>query len=80
MTAVPYLFQRDALRRLGATRVIALTPEGTLSFGKLVLGELGITADGTDTIINALRADDYAFLRGIGAMALRHDPTDAEKR
>ena len=39
MTAVPYLFQRDELRELGAAQVVALMPEGTLSFGKSVLGQ-----------------------------------------
>jgi len=66
MTAVPYLFQRDELRKMGATQVIALTPEGTLSFGRLVLGELGIRTDDIDTIISSLRADDYASMRGVG--------------
>ena len=33
MTTVPYLFQRDELREIGAAQVVALMPEGTLSFG-----------------------------------------------
>ena len=66
MTAVPYLFQRDELRKLGATQVIALTPEGTLSFGRSVLGELGSSTDDIDIIISSLRADDYASMRGGG--------------
>jgi len=79
LTAVPYLFQRDELRELGATRVIALMPEGSLSFGKLVLGELGITADHVDATISALRASDYALLRSIGAAVPQDVPADAEK-
>jgi len=65
MTAVPYLFQRDELRKLGARQVIALTPEGTLSFGRSVLSELGIRPDGIEPIVNSLRAADYASIRGV---------------
>jgi voltage-gated potassium channel Kch len=66
MTAVPYLFQRDELRELGAAQVVALMPEGTLSFGRSVLGELGITSDSIEPIMNSLRAADYASIRGVG--------------
>jgi glutathione-regulated potassium-efflux system ancillary protein KefC len=65
MTAVPYLFQRDELRHMGATQVVALTPEGELSFGRSLLSGLGITTDEIDMIIDSLRADDYAVLRGV---------------
>jgi len=68
MTAVPYLFQRDELRKMGVANVMALTPEGTLSFGRSVLGELGIRTDDIDTIISSLRADDYASMRGEGTI------------
>jgi voltage-gated potassium channel Kch len=77
MTAVPYLFQRDELRKMGATQVIALTPEGTLSFGRSVLGELGISTDDIDTIISSLRADDYAPMRGVGGTTPGDIPGDA---
>jgi voltage-gated potassium channel Kch len=66
MTAVPYLFQRDELRKMGAEQVIALAPEGTLSFGKSVLGELGIEPDSIEPIMNSLRAGDYAAIRRVG--------------
>jgi voltage-gated potassium channel Kch len=66
MTAVPYLFQRDELRELGAAQVVALMPEGTLSFGKSVLGQLGIKPENIDPIMNSLRAADYASIRGVG--------------
>jgi len=66
MTAVPYLFQRDELREIGAAQVVALLPEGTLSFGRSVLGELGIGPDSIDPIMNSLRAADYASIRGVG--------------
>ncbi len=77
MTAVPYLFQRDELLKMGATQVMALTPEGTLSFGRSVLGELGIRTDDIDTIISSLRADDYASMRGVGGIIPEDVPNDA---
>src|SRR5215510_12085500 len=66
MTAVPYLFQRDELRALGAAQVVALMPEGTLSFGRSVLGELGMKPESIEPIMNSLRAADYASIRGVG--------------
>jgi len=66
MTAVPYLFQRDELRRMGAKYVVALTPEGTLSLGKLVLVELGSRQDEIEAIIDSFRAGDYAPMRNAG--------------
>jgi len=66
MTAVPYLYQRDELREIGAARVVALMPEGELSFGKSVLGELGIRPDSIEPILDSLRAADYASIRGVG--------------
>ena len=66
MTAVQFLAQRDELRRMGATDVVALSPEGALSFGRSVLDRLGIAANETEAIISALRSKDYAVLRGIG--------------
>jgi len=65
MTAVPYLFQRDELRKMGVAKVTALTPEGTLSFGMSILREFGVRPDDIDTIISSLRADDYALIRGV---------------
>lgn len=67
MTAVPYLHQRDELRQLGVVDAVALLPEGALSFGGSVLGELGVPVDDVELIVGSLRADDYAILRGIGA-------------
>jgi hypothetical protein len=52
-------------------------PEGTLSFGRSVLGELGIRTDDIDTIINILRADDYASMRGVGGTIPGDVPKDA---
>ena len=72
MTAVPYLYQRDELRELGAAQVVALMPEGTLSFGRSVLGELG----SIEPIMNSLRAADYASVRGVGGTSPEDDPTD----
>src|SRR5262249_41092691 len=54
MAAVPYLFQRDELREIGAAQVVALTTEGTLSFGRSILGELGTKPDAVEAIIGAL--------------------------
>ena len=65
MTAVPYLFQRDELREIGAAQVVALMPEGTLTFGRSVLGELGIKPDTIEPIMNSLRAADYASMQDV---------------
>ena len=77
MTAVPYLFQRDELREIGAAQVVALMPEGTLSFGKSVLGELGIRPDSIEPIMDSLRAADYASIRGVGGSIPDDVPKDA---
>ena len=69
MTAVQYLAQRDELRRMGATQVVALTPEGALSFGRSVLDHLGVAAAQRDAIVDALTSDDYAVLRGVSPAA-----------
>jgi glutathione-regulated potassium-efflux system protein KefB len=66
MTAVQYLAQRDELQHMGATHVVALAPEGALSFGHSVLDRLGIPAQQTDTIIASFKSRDYAALRGVG--------------
>jgi glutathione-regulated potassium-efflux system protein KefB len=65
MAAVPYLFQRDELRKKGVAKAMALAPEGTLSFGRSVLGELGIDTGDIETIISSLRANDYASIRDV---------------
>lgn len=67
ITAVPYLAQRDELRRAGATDVVALNPEGVLSFGHRVLDRLGIAANHTAAIVDSLKANGYAALRAGGA-------------
>lgn len=64
--AVQYLAHRDDLRRMGAEDVVALAPEGTLSFGHSVLDRLGVARAATETIIGALKAKDYAALRVAG--------------
>ncbi len=45
MTAVQFLTERDALRRMGAKDVAALVPGGVLAFGRAVLRRLGLPAD-----------------------------------
>jgi hypothetical protein len=54
------------LRRMGAAHVVALAPEGILSFGSSVLDRLGIAHNKTEAIVEALKSDDYAALRGVG--------------
>jgi glutathione-regulated potassium-efflux system protein KefB len=66
MTAVQFLPQRDELRKLGATHVMALSAEGTLSFGRSVLDLLGTAANRSDSIIASIRSSDYAALRAVG--------------
>jgi glutathione-regulated potassium-efflux system ancillary protein KefC len=68
LTAVPYLFQRDELRRLGAPQTVALMPEGMLDFGALVLGRLQVEPAEIERLTDELRADDYALLRGVGGV------------
>jgi glutathione-regulated potassium-efflux system protein KefB len=68
MTAVQYLAQRDELRQMGASHVVALAPEGTLSFGRSVLDRLGVSVSQTKVIISSLQSDDYAALRGVGGV------------
>ena len=65
MTAVQFLAERDALRRIGAEHVVALVPEGVLAFGRSVLGRLDVAADRTESIASALRSNDYAELRAV---------------
>ena len=69
LTAVPYLFQRDELRRLGASQTVALMPEGMLDFGALVLGRLQVESTEIERLTEELRADDYALLRGVGGLS-----------
>ena len=68
MTAVQYLAQREELRQMGATQVEALAPEGTLSFGRSILDSLSVSEGQAAAIISALKADDYAVLRGARAV------------
>ena len=66
LTAVRYLAQRDELRQMGFADVVALAPEGTLSFGRSILDRLGIADRQGEAIIGSLKSDDYADLRGVG--------------
>jgi voltage-gated potassium channel Kch len=66
LTAVPYLFQRDELRRLGALQTVALMPEGMLDIGGQVLRRLALEPSEIERVTNDLRADDYALLRKVG--------------
>jgi glutathione-regulated potassium-efflux system ancillary protein KefC len=68
MTAVQYLVQRDELRRMGASQVVALMPDATLRFSRSVLRSLGVSPDEVESIINSFAADDYAVMRGIGGV------------
>jgi len=65
IAAVPYLVQRDELRGIGVTEVLALAPEGVLSFGRRVLERLGVAAIQTKAIVGSLEAGDYAALRNV---------------
>jgi voltage-gated potassium channel Kch len=67
ITAVPYLAQRDKLRGTVGNDVVALAPEGVLSFGHHILDRLGVATNHTDAIIGLLKARDYEGLRDIGA-------------
>jgi len=64
MTAVQYLAQRDELRKMGANHVVALAPEGVLTFGRSVLDSLGIAAAEIERIVSSLQSKDYSALRG----------------
>src|SRR4029453_13236636 len=64
--AVQYLAYRDELRRMGETHVVALAPEGTMSFGHSVLDMLGVANAETEAIIGSLKAKDYGALRVAG--------------
>jgi len=66
LTAVPYLYQRDELRAMGAPQTMALMPEGVLDFGSLVLRRLQVEPGEIDSLTAELRADDYALLRDVG--------------
>jgi len=66
LAAVPYLFQRDELRAMGAGQPVALMPEGTLDFGAVLLQRLDVAPDEIERLTARLRADDYALLRGVG--------------
>jgi glutathione-regulated potassium-efflux system protein KefB len=66
IAAVPYLVQRDELRGTGLTEVLALAPEGVLSFGRRILERLGVAASEAKAIVGLLEADDYAALRNVG--------------
>jgi voltage-gated potassium channel Kch len=68
MTAVQYLAQRDELQQMGATHVVALAPEGALSFGHSVLDRLGIPAQQSDTIIASLKSKRLRRAAWLSAM------------
>jgi glutathione-regulated potassium-efflux system ancillary protein KefC len=63
MTAVEYLAQRDELRKLGASDVVALVPEGAVGFGSSVLDRLGVAVERAASIADGVRSNDYAALR-----------------
>jgi hypothetical protein len=49
-----------------------------LSFGRSILGELGINPDSIEPIMNSLRAADYASIRGVGGNIPEDIPKDVE--
>jgi CPA2 family monovalent cation:H+ antiporter-2 len=65
--AVPYLVQRDELRRTEGTDVVALAPEGIISFGRRILDRLGVVASTAESIVDSLKANDYKVLRTVAA-------------
>jgi glutathione-regulated potassium-efflux system protein KefB len=65
ITAVPYLAQRDEFRQAGISEVVALAPEGVVSFGRRVLDRLGVKTSQREAIVHELVADDYAALRNV---------------
>jgi len=67
ISAVPYLAQRDELRQTEGTEVIALAPEGILSFGRRILDRLGVVPSNAESIVGSLKADDYKVLRTVAA-------------
>jgi len=66
MTAVQYLVQRDELRGMGITEVVALAPEGTLSFARVALVRLGLASKEADAVVDSVKSEDYLALRGSG--------------
>jgi len=64
MTAVQYLAQRDELRGMGLMEVVALAPEGTLSFARAALLRLGLASKEADAVVDSVKAEDYLALRG----------------
>jgi hypothetical protein len=58
-------------------KVMALVPEGTLSFGRSVLDSLGIPSGEASAIIGSLHANDYAVLRGIGGIEAAAERSDS---
>ena len=73
LAAVPYLFQRDELRRLGVPEAMALMPEGMLELGRQVLARAGVGPTEIAQHTADLRADDYALLRGVRGSVPRAD-------
>src|SRR5262249_41540589 len=65
MAAVSSVTQRNEARERGARLGFPLAPEGTLIFGPAVLESVGGRDQQVNSIVNALRANDYAALSGI---------------
>jgi CPA2 family monovalent cation:H+ antiporter-2 len=63
LVSVQTLGQQEAMRKLGAEHVVALSLEGTLRFSRLVLRALGVEQQRTDSILTAMAANDYAAMR-----------------
>ena len=61
-------------------RIDRVFVQGELSFGKSVLGELGIRPDSIEPILDSLRAADYASIRGVGGTSPEDDLKDVVAR
>ena len=62
MVAVGSLAQAQALRALGASRVLALVAEGALAFAGEILGRLAVPPGRARDFLDAARADDFAVI------------------
>jgi glutathione-regulated potassium-efflux system protein KefB len=64
--AVPDLATQDAMQAKGVADAICNLVEGNLQLGETVLGVAGVAEADISNLIEALRQDDYALIRGVG--------------
>lgn len=62
--AAPDLPTQDAMRRLGVAEAVCTAIEGNLQLGEAMLRSAGVTAPDIESLMVALRHDDYALIRG----------------